>query len=491
MSDPFDAAVVGGGIAGLTAALALASAGRRVAVLEQDRQLGGYVTSFRRRGYTFDSVVDGISGLAPGGPLRRILEYGGVDVEGLVLDLPVARSGYFGEERLDFPAEGGAWRALLEGRFPGEAAALGRLFDSLLPCFEVASRGTLATLWGEGATAGIPRGHPFVRWRDRTYAELLDEAGAQDPRLRLALCERLMFLGGGPDRVSAVSVANLLGSTWRFGCQRIRGGLYRLVNALVAAIREKGGTVRAGQSVEEVAPEGSGFALESTPGGRLRAAQVLVACDPVAFLDRLWRGPLPGGDALDRARAFPRSGSFFLAYLGVRGRFPEAPASFGVFPDPAWTDFADSRLEGNAPTFGVGVATNVDPSLAPEGRSTVVVHAFVPAGRSLAEEERKRLLGRALARLDRLLPGVASRVEWSETAGPATLERYTRNPGGAAYGFAQTPERFRLARDLAAAAPSGIRFAGHWTGFGGGVLAAALSGYGAARDLLGVPAASR
>ncbi len=491
MSEVFDAAVVGGGIAGLTAALTLASAGRRVAVLEQDRQLGGYVTSFRRRGYTFDSVVDGISGLAPGGPLRRILGYGGVDLDGLVLDLPVARTGYFGEERFDFPAGGGACRAFLEGRFPGEAVAIGRVFETLLACFDVASRGHVATLWGEGAPEGIPRGHPFVRWRDRTYAELLDDAGARDPRLRLALCERLLFLGGGPERISVVSVANLLGSTWRFGCQRIRGGLYRLVNALVAAIRGKGSVVLARFPVESVGPVEGGFEIGISAEGRLLAAQILVACDPVAFFDRIWRGDAPAGDVLTRAREFPRSCSFLLVYLGVRGAWAEMPVSFGVFPDPDRVDFEDSRLVGDFPTFGVGLATNADRGLAPPGFSTVVVHGPLPAGRALPPAERERGLERVLFHVERRLPGISSRVEWSETAGPATLERYTGNPGGAAYGFAQTPARFRLVRDLAAAAPARIRLAGHWTGFGGGVLAAALSGYGAARAMLGVPALAR
>jgi phytoene dehydrogenase-like protein len=488
---PLDAVVVGGGIAGLTAGLTLAAAGRAVAVIEQDRQLGGYATSFRRRGFTFDSVVDGISGLAPRGPLRRILEYGGVDLDGLVLDLPVARSDFLGAERLDLPAAEGPCRGYLKERFPAEAASLDRVFDALLACFEVARRGRLEDLWRDGAPGGVSSDHPFVRWRDRAYAELLEEAGVADPRLRLALCERLMFLGGGPERISAVSAANLLGSTWRFGSQRIRGGLFRLVNAMAAAIRSKGGIAKAACAVDSVARVGAGFEMGTAGHGVLRASDVVVACDPVGFFDRVWRGPRPEGEVLDHARSFPRSCSFFLAYLGVRGAWPGTPGSFGVFSDPFRADFEDSRLEGDAPTFGVGLATAVDPSLAPEERSTVVLHAFVPAGRPLDREERRRLLDRALAHLERFLPGVSRRAEWSETAGPATLERYTRNPGGAAYGFAQTPERFRLVRDLAASMPPGLHLAGHWSGYGGGVLAAALSGHAAARAVLGAPAAVR
>src|SRR5947208_140623 len=45
----FDVAVVGGGVAGLAAATALAEAGRRVIVLEARGELGGRATAFRDR----------------------------------------------------------------------------------------------------------------------------------------------------------------------------------------------------------------------------------------------------------------------------------------------------------------------------------------------------------------------------------------------------------------------------------------------------------
>jgi phytoene dehydrogenase-like protein len=50
----YDTIVIGGGIAGLSAAAYLANAGRKVAVFEQHYKPGGYYTSFTRKGIIFD-----------------------------------------------------------------------------------------------------------------------------------------------------------------------------------------------------------------------------------------------------------------------------------------------------------------------------------------------------------------------------------------------------------------------------------------------------
>jgi len=53
----YDAVVVGAGIGGLTCAALLARAGLQVLLVEQHYMVGGYCSTFRRSGYTFDAAT--------------------------------------------------------------------------------------------------------------------------------------------------------------------------------------------------------------------------------------------------------------------------------------------------------------------------------------------------------------------------------------------------------------------------------------------------
>ena len=53
----YDAVVIGSGVGGLITANLLAKAGLKVLLLEQHYMVGGYCSTFRRGGYTFDAAT--------------------------------------------------------------------------------------------------------------------------------------------------------------------------------------------------------------------------------------------------------------------------------------------------------------------------------------------------------------------------------------------------------------------------------------------------
>jgi all-trans-retinol 13,14-reductase len=59
----YDVIIIGSGMGGLTCGALLSKRGYKVLVLEQHNQVGGYYTSFRRKGFIFNAGVIDVSGL--------------------------------------------------------------------------------------------------------------------------------------------------------------------------------------------------------------------------------------------------------------------------------------------------------------------------------------------------------------------------------------------------------------------------------------------
>ena len=78
MAERCDVAVLGGGIAGLTAAALLAREGLAVTLLEAHSQSGGCAGSFRRGPWNFDVGATQVAGLEPGGIHERLFRHLGV-----------------------------------------------------------------------------------------------------------------------------------------------------------------------------------------------------------------------------------------------------------------------------------------------------------------------------------------------------------------------------------------------------------------------------
>ena len=95
--------------------------------------------------------------------------------------------------------------------------------------------------------------------------------------------------------------------------------------------------------------------------------------------------------------------------------------------------------------------------------------------------EKKRLVLETIAALDQRFPGLATTVERSDIATPATFVRYTGNWQGSYEGWLPTPRV--LGRRIPYTLPRLKNFymAGHWVVAGGGLPSAALAGRYAAQ----------
>ena len=68
--DIYDAVIIGAGVSGLVCGCYLAKAGMKVLIAEQHFKPGGYCTSFKRKGFTFDAAAHSFGSYREGGNMN-------------------------------------------------------------------------------------------------------------------------------------------------------------------------------------------------------------------------------------------------------------------------------------------------------------------------------------------------------------------------------------------------------------------------------------
>jgi phytoene dehydrogenase-like protein len=272
-----DVAVVGGGLAGLAAAVAAADAGRTVTLLEA-HGLGGRARTTDRDGYLFNT---GPHALYADGPGRRVLTGFGIDPAGSKPDAKGAMG-------------------LLDGRLgvlPGGPASL--LRTDLL---RATSKPKVAMVLSR-----LPKFRPADH-ADQTVNEWLATTGLPDDGAALVhLLVRLTTYVDAPDDLSAeAAIAQIQGGLGA-GVLYLDGGWQTLVDQLAERARRAGAEIRTGVAITSIEPQrdrtivhtaGQDFVAASVvvAAGTPAAAAALIGCRPPAW-DRL--GPPVEAASLD------------------------------------------------------------------------------------------------------------------------------------------------------------------------------------------------
>ena len=470
----YDVAVIGSGVGGLISAALLARAGLSVLVAEQHEGPGGYAHAFDRGDHVFDPGVHMV-----GDPrlYSAIVEH--LDVRGEVTHLPVDRlfTGIFPGMRMQVPATtiqdvADAHAELADGRR-----------QEVREFFELAQRmhAELHEMPGElsmSGMAGVEARLPAVfRYRRATVADVAGEVIA-DPRAKAVCSAFSAVFGQRPSELPFQSFAQALGTYLQDGVFYYEGGAQTFIDALVTALCRDGGELLVQSAVSRVVIEDGKAAGVELEGGAVVRAPVVIsnAAAPATFERLVGYEHLPERFVRTVRRLEPSiSGAMLLAASSLDLR--EHDVSHMVFHYPSW-DLEDAfGADWDSRLMGLFTPSLVDPTLAPEGEHVMnaIVFAHYEAGRPWSEE-RERVRSALMARLEELFPGFARAQTFGEMATPLTLERFTRNTGGAIYGYEATFAQTGSRRPAQRTPIGGLYLAGHWTRPGSGFLRATVSG---------------
>ncbi|NQX11628.1 protoporphyrinogen oxidase [Microbacteriaceae bacterium VKM Ac-2855] len=345
----YDVAIVGGGVAGLVAAIECLRIGARVLVLEAGPTVGGSVAPLELAGVVLDGGAESFA--TRGGTVAAYLGSLGLGDEivapaasGSWLHLPGGRSvpspqgGVLGIPSSPLAADviaaigfGGAVRAYL---------------DRLLPVLKIGREHSLAALvekrMGRRVLENLVA--PVVSGVYSTRPENIDIDVAQ-PGLNGAITRLGSLSGAVAELRERAAAAGAVGGGQAGAAVRgIRGGMFRMVEALVAKVGWYGGEIRTESAVlaidtAEAAADSTLWRLRLTDGVLL--ARTVILAVPESDARRLLGERVPNADAVE---SVAEEGVELVALAVDDARLDPAPRGTGVLVAPTATDVTAKAL---------------------------------------------------------------------------------------------------------------------------------------------------
>lgn len=488
--------VIGAGMAGLVAALTLASRGARVTVVERSASPGGKLRTVEPGGLPVDSGPTVLT-------LRPVFEAILADL-GIALDdhltlrpaAVLARHSWEDGSRLDLFADPARSRDAI-GRLAGAAEARGferfsadarRIYDTLRGPFIEAPAPSLPGLVAAHGLRGLPDLLAI-----RPFAGLWRALGDyfRDPRLRQLFGRYATYCGSSPFRAPATLM--LVAHVESLGVWTVEGGMRRLAVALAELAAARGAEFRyraEAEALETAAGRVCGVRLSG--GERIACDAAVAGCDAAA----LAAGFL-GNDARRAVRPVPPEARSLSALTwSMRARTAGFPlAHHTVFFSGDYRAEFDAIERGRLPeepTVYACAGDRRDGLPAPTGPERLFCLVNAPARADLTPLD-PREIERCATRTFSLLARHGLTLEPQETVatGPSDFARMFPGTGGALYGRASHGWRASFQRPGVRSRVPGLYLAGGSVHPGPGLPMAALSGRNAASCILADFASTR
>lgn len=491
-----DAIIIGAGIAGLALGAVLGQKGIKPRVIEKNGFVGGYISAFKKAGFTFETTVHTFYEGDAAGIVSRYLKQVGLQKKIKVEALLPSDTLLFPDFKIDLKCSIPELVKDLSEIFPAESAAIAKYFDMLLEInqelIKVFNRRVLnsrhmnldeyfeyeETTFKEDFFQAIEKTDGA-----KLATEVVDEMFT-DQRLKALLLSLPPLPNSTLMAASSIWILNL------HGLYRAEGGVQKFSNELHSLIKDFGGNVDVNTEIVQVLlndAKDTVIGVETADGKKIYSDLVISAIDVHQLFSKMIDSPLAA--PYQKKLQSEVLESNFVLYVGVDADLSDRGykgQNIYCFDDYNVDDTFLSIEKGEVPEkIPILIATNgvVDKSFAPEGKTGLVVHSVLPfkffseMDRSSPEyaEVKERLTEKLMETVYRYMPEIKGKVIFTEAASPLTLQRYTGNEDGSLMGWAVTQENLLPPFNSYKTAIHGLYLTGQWVYPGGGIPLCMLS----------------
>ncbi len=459
MSD-FDSIIIGSGAGGLSAALCLARAGQKVAVIEKHYVPGGWCHSFYINGHRFSPGVHYIGLLDKGQSTSNLYEGLGIanDLVFFRMNPKAYEHCRIGEHRIDMPADIDCLYESLAERFPTEKKGLKKYLELVRNVSrEIHLIPKMNGFWD----------HITIPYRTRHLGKygLFSLKKVVNWHVKNPLLQKVINIQCGdhglpPSKASFPLHCAVMDHYFNGGFYPMGGGA-AIVKAMTKAIKKYNGIIRTGQGVTRILLERTddnkkfrATGVELANGEKLMAKNIISNTDPTATYKMV--GPENISNKLKakltKTRYSVTSLMFFITVdMDVRKAGLDS-GNIWMMPDRDLDDLyadltgTDILETDDFPALFISCSTLKDPSSFNGHHHTIEVVTFIDydsfkktmkdagTGSEKYKKVKERLHEKIVNSLEKVVPGISDHIIQLEIGTPLTNEHYINSTNGNVYG---------------------------------------------------------
>lgn len=481
-------AIIGGGIAGMTAGILLQKAGFQTEIFEKNSVMGGQCTGWKREGYYIDNCIHWLTGTRQGSALNELWNEIGALGEGVELHKKeLFFSSKLGGEVITFWRDKEKTRKELIALSPEDEAEINKLIDYV----ELAE------------SMEVPIEKPFDSMNLIDYLKLgmsmksmgkvmkeygkmgIDELAMRfkHPLIRRAIVDYM------PKGYQAYAFIVSYGTVTGGNGDIPQGGSLAMAMRIENTYKKSGGMVHTNAVVEQIVLKGNqakGILLKG--GKKIDADYVVCACDtnftfgsllPYEYMHKALKKQYKQRDK------YPVMSGFQMAFA-VEGVFPELTGTRIFSCDPIQV--------GKQMVKGIGIQSyDYEPDFAPEGKMILQCnysqseedYQYWEAMYSDKEEyakTKKEVAEQTIERIVQEYPFLSGKIRILDVWSPMTYTRYCNSYKGAYMSFINTKHAKNITVPGTVKGLDNVMIASQWLmGPGGLPTAAAMGKFAACR----------
>ncbi len=415
LKDYYDVVVIGSGLGGLTGANCLAKQGHSVLLLEHHYQFGGLATWFKRAGgHIFDISLHGF----PVGMIKSCKRYWTKEIADSIVQLKNIR---FINPQYDLKTtfDRSDFTKILQSSFNIAKFKVEEFYDHLANMDYFAND-------------------------KRSIGDLLEEFFPGRNEIKRLLLEPISYANGSSLLDPAIAYGIVFSNFMKKGIYTFKDGTDSLIKKMVKELRNNGADLRRECLVEEVTTSkiGKQHKVEGVVvnGKKILCGAVLSNANLKNTIEKLLGLSKLPKDFAEQARSVRLNSTSCQVYIGLKKGVSIPDVGDLIFTSESKSFSTDELTSFNTSsrTFSVYYPDTRPERKEPRYSIVASINAKWQDWQNLSDDDyakaKERLCEESVVALEKIIPGIRTKIDHLEAATPRTIKHYTHHASGASFG---------------------------------------------------------